>query len=324
MNIKEIGGEFALIEKVTRKSKDPKVVIGVGDDAAVIDVGMPKYLLITTDMLCEGDHFRCDWYTPRQIGAKAMEANVSDVAAMGGLPRHAFVSIALTESTTVEWVEEFYKGLYEVADRFGFEIIGGDTTHSSKVIVSITLTGEVEPDNLRLRSHAKVGDMIVVTGDLGKSKAGLELLLKGVENIRGSLPHLEPKCRLEEARIIAPVAHAMIDVSDGLASEVNHICEQSHVGARVYAEKIPIEAVTEGAASTCGHDPLNYALNGGEDYELVFTIEEEKIGELKKKLECPLTVVGEITEKEKGILLIDQKGKENPLKGGYDHFGGKP
>lgn len=320
MDIGEFGGEFTLIEHLVRDVDDVQVLVGAGDDAAVLDVGGEKRLIVTTDMLCEGDHFRLDWFSPRQVGAKAMVSNVSDIAAMGATPTYAFVSISLTEQTTVEWMEEFYKGLYDVADEFGFFIIGGDTTHSSVITVSITLLGEVEPKHLRLRSQAKMGDVIVVTGDLGKSKAGLELLLKGVENIRGSMPHLEPRCRLTEARLIAPHAHAMIDVSDGLASEVNHLCAASGVGARIYAEKVPIAALTEGAAQTCGHDPLEYALSGGEDYELVFTIEEENVEQLTEKLDCPLTVVGEIIEKEKGTILVDKDGNETPLTGGYDHF----
>ncbi|MFC2154404.1 thiamine-phosphate kinase, partial [Candidatus Altiarchaeota archaeon] len=255
---------------------------------------------------------------PEQVGAKAMEANVSDIAAMGGIPTYGFVSISLTDKIDVETVEGIYNGMYSVCDKYGCKIIGGDTTHGGVAVINIALLGLVEKRRLCLRSQAEVGDLIVVTGDLGKSKAGLELLLKEINDKKELLQaHLEPKCRINESRKISKYANAMIDVSDGLASEVNHICERSGVGAVVKKDEIPVSDTTKKAASLVRGDPIDYALNGGEDFELVFTIPEEKFDKIK--VDCPLTVVGKIVGEEKGVSLSDKKG-DCPLGGGFDHF----
>jgi thiamine-monophosphate kinase len=312
MRIKDIGGEFAMIERVTRPGG---AVVGVGDDAAVIRHTKDRYLLFTTDMLCQGDHFRTEWSSPKQIGMKAMEVNVSDIAAMGGLPTYAVVSLSLTPDTSVEFMDEFYRGIYKVADEYDFNVVGGDTTHADTMVVNVALLGEVEKDRLSLRSDAKVGDIICVTGDLGKSAAGLELLKAG---LRGDVSsHLEPRCRLREARKIAHWCNAMIDVSDGLASEVNHICDRSKVGAVVHEEDIPVSKNTTESAKKVGKDPLDFALSGGEDFELVFTVPKRHLKRIH--IDCPLTVVGEIVEEKRGAS-IEKNGRLRPLKGGYDHF----
>ncbi|MFH0863307.1 MAG: thiamine-phosphate kinase [Candidatus Altiarchaeota archaeon] len=313
MKIKDIGGEFALINRVARPGG---AVVGVGDDAAVLKYTKERYQLFTTDMLCDGDHFRRDWASPEQIGMKAMEVNVSDIAAMGGLPTYAVISISLTHDTSVEFMDRLYKGLYHVADKYDLNIVGGDTTHADMMVINVSMLGEVEKDRLCLRSDAKVGDLICVTGDLGKSAAGLELLKGGM---RGELTaYLEPKCRLKEARKISHYANAMIDVSDGLASEVNHICHMSKVGGLVRKEDIPISKSTIESAHKVGKDPYDYALNGGEDFELVFTVPQAYLGKVAH-IDCPVTVVGEIVEKRQG-LTIESCGRKKPLKGGYDHF----
>lgn len=315
MRIMDIGGEFALIDRIVRKIRKKDVVVGIGDDTAVLEYAKDKYLLFTTDMMVEGSHFRTEWSSPRQIGVKAMESNVSDIAAMGGLPTQAVVSIALRDDTEVEFVDALYDGMYSVADKYGFSIVGGDTTHGNIMVVNVAMLGFVEKDRLCLRSDAEVGDLICVTGDLGKSRVGLALLLAGK---KGNLkPHLEPVCRLREAREISKYGNAMIDVSDGLASEINHICRMSGVGALVYRDRIPVSDETERCARKCGGDPIEYALNGGEDYELVFTLREESLKKIK--LQTPLTVVGRILDKKEGVMLSDS-GIRIPLKGGYDHF----
>jgi thiamine-monophosphate kinase len=312
MRIKDIGGEFALINRVTRPGG---ALVGIGDDAAVLKYTRDRHQLLTTDMLCQDDHFKLEWFTPRQIGLKAMESNVSDIAAMGGLPTYAVISLSLTPDTTVEFVEGFYEGLYESADRHNVRIIGGDMTHASIVVVNVALLGEVEKDMLCLRSAAKVGDLICVTGDLGRSAAGLELLKSGAKgNVMG---HLEPRCRLKEARKIARYANAMIDVSDGLASEVNHICEMSGVGAILFKDLIPISKYTKDAAMRTGKDPYGFALSGGEDYELVYTVPQKDLGKIR--VDCPVTVVGKILPKRKRTTIYDGRGRR-PLRGGYDHF----
>jgi thiamine-monophosphate kinase len=312
MKIRDIGGEFALIGRITRPGG---AVVGVGDDAAVIRPRRNRLLLFTTDMLCDGDHFRREWSTPEQIGMKCMEANVSDIAAMGGLPTHAVVSISLTPDVTVEFMERLYEGMYAVADRRGFRVVGGDTTHADAMAISVAMLGEVEKEMLCLRSDAEVGDLICVTGDLGKSAAGLALLKAGLEGDVAA--HLEPRCRLKEGRRIARHANAMIDVSDGLASEVNHICEMSGVGAVVWKRDIPISDATRASAARCGKDPYDLALSGGEDFELVFTVPKRRLRRIRAG--CPVTAVGEVVGKSEGTILEDGASRV-PLRGGYDHF----
>jgi len=334
-SVKELGGEFALIDLIARtlgKSKDKSVVAGIGDDTAVVDFDEKHYMLLTVDMLVEGDHFSRKWSTAKQIGMKAMEINVSDIAAMGGFPKYALVSISLPEYVTVEYVKEMYSGMKSIAKKHNFSIIGGNTTHGEKLVIDVVVIGLVEKERLCLRSNAKVGDLICVTGNLGKSTAGLETLKAGLKgNVKD---HLEPECRLKEARIISKHANAMIDVSDGLASEVKHMCEMSQTGATVEKKKIPISRNTFNLAGKLKKDAYDFALHGGEDFELVFTIPKNKLKKIKTK--CPITVVGKITSKKQGVWLVDGKlenhktkpaktTKQNrkqktPLGGGYDHF----
>jgi len=323
MKIKDIGGEFALIERLCGDIPRKNVVVGIGDDCAVLDFDEKHYLLVTTDMLVEKDHFRRDWYSPYQIGKKAMEANVSDIAAMGGFVETAFVAISLTGDMDVEFMDELYRGMKDVCEKFDFVIAGGDTTHGGLFVVTITLLGKVEKESLCLRGHARPGDIICVSGDLGKSWAGLELLLAGrkadTDGLKQAVQdHLEPSCRMDIARNLAPHVNAMIDVSDGLASEVNHICDESGTGAVVHKDKIPLSGSTRGAGRLLGKDPYSWALNGGEDFELVFTIPEEK---LKTIEHLGPVVVGRVLEEKEGRWLEGSDGKRVALKGGFDHFG---
>lgn len=314
MKIADIGGEFALIGRETRRFADKEVIVGVGDDAAVLK-GHKNYLLLTTDMLVEDDHFCRKWSTPQQVGKKAIEVNVSDIAAMGGLPKYVLVSLCLTKDTSVEFVDGLYKGMNNACKKYKTRIIGGDTTHGKNIVINIAMIGEVERERLCLRSHAKVGDLICVTGDLGKSTAGLNLLLK---HKRGyTRAHLEPKARLKEAREISKHCNAMIDVSDGLAPDVGHICEESDVGAVIHKEKIPISKKTRHAAKQLGKDPHEFALGGGEDFELIFTIPKRKLKSIQIK--APITVVGRIVPKTEGIYILNTNIL-TPLGSGYDHF----
>ena len=321
MKISDIGGEFALIRRLTGVPyNDPAVIKGIGDDCAVLKYTPDKYLLITVDMMVENDHFSLAWHTPYQVGKKLMESNVSDIISMGGTPRWAFISLALTADTQVEFMDDFYRGLYDSAAKHRVELIGGDTTHGRDLVLNLALVGEVDKGFVRLRSHAIPGDLICVTGTLGKSEAGLRLLKKGIKHgyVKG---HLGPLCRLEsEGKAIARHAHAMIDVSDGLGSEVAHICEESGTGARIDWEKIPLSKETIEAARTLSDEPQQYALYGGEDFELVFTIPQENIPDLKKEF-LDFTVVGEILPKEDGIYIL-KEGRALEMKRGYDHFAG--
>jgi len=316
MKISEIGGEFALINKINNIVGKQNVVVGIGDDAAVIEYSKDKYLLLTTDMLVEDDHFSLNWSSAFKIGKKAMVSNISDIAAMGGMPRYALVSLSLKKDSTVEFVEELYKGMKEICEKADCVVIGGDTTHGGLITISITIVGEVEKDKLRLRKDAKVNDLICVTGDLGKSAAGLALLQN---NKKGFLKdHLEPNHRLKESQIIREYCNALIDVSDGLASEVKHICEMSKTGAIIYKEKIPLSKTTIENAKIVDKDPYDFALYGGEDFELVFTITEDNFKKLQDKLKN-ITIVGKIIDEKEGIFLV---GKDNKisLKNGFDHF----
>lgn len=317
MKINEIGGEFALIERIARKIRDRDVVTRIGDDAAVIRHGK-KFLLLTVDMLVEDDHFSPAWSSPMQIGMKAMEINVSDIAAMGGEPKYALTSLCLKRDTSVEFVDGLYRGIYSAAKKYGFEIVGGNIAHGKQIAIDVSMMGETK--NPVLRSTAKAGDLICVTGDLGKSRAGLEILMKFGKSLkydRLTRPHLEPKARLKEAGIISKFANSMIDVSDGLAPEVGHICRLSKKGAVIYREKIPVSKNTRLAASLVEKDPLDFALSGGEDFEVVFTIPGNKLEALKKRVN--FSVVGKILPRKDGVYLLENGIKGN-LGKGYDHF----
>ena len=319
MKISDIGGEFALIKRLTdRACQDPAVVRGVGDDCAVLEYTPERYLLVTTDMMVENDHFSLKWHSPFQIGWKLMESNVSDIIAMGGSPHWAFLSLALTQATEVEFMDELYRGIHASADRHGVAILGGDITHGRDHVVNATLIGDVEKNRVCLRSGAMPGDLICATGDLGKSQAGLKLLLQG-EWSRHVKGHLEPRCRTEaEGRAIARHATAMIDASDGLASEVRHLCEESGTGGRIRKACIPLAPDTVAGAALAGGDPCEYALYGGEDFELVFTLPPGRLGALRSEF-TDFTVVGEMVPSEGGLFLVDE-GRLEALRKGYDHF----
>lgn len=326
MKIHDIGGEFALIDRLARKSltSHADLVAGIGDDAAVIGGVFPNgdYLLVTTDMLVEESHFRRDWATPQQIGTKSVACNVSDIAAMGGVPTFMFVSLALAPDTCVDWVEALYQGMADACHRYGVVLAGGDTTHGRLSVISITLLGRAAPGHLRLRSHARPGDLLCVTGPLGGSAAGLAMFVSGLTPptyLREK--HLVPECRLDVSSQIAPLAGAMIDISDGLAAEVNHICDQSGTGAEVVAAQIPIHPTVRDAARLTGKDPLDFALSGGEDFELLFSINAEKRRFLEEK-KIPAVVVGRVTDAASGRLLLLPDGKRISLSGGYNHFSG--
>ncbi len=305
-------GEFGLIEKISGKfTGDDEIYKHIGDDCAVLEEG-EDYTLLTTDMLVEKDHFNLDWQSPWQIGWKSIIVNVSDIAAMGGLPKWGLVSIAFPEDTSVSFADELLQGMKDASDEHGLQIIGGDTTHGEYLTINVAVIGKVEKDRLCTRDGAKIGDLICVSGDLGKSWAGLELFRAGKEGYTEY--YLQPRCRLETARKISPHVNSMIDVSDGLASEVRHICDESGLGAEVEKEKVPISEKTRKTGEKLDIDPMKWALSGGEDFELVFTISKEKMSEIE---ETDPIVVGEIVEE--GIYLVD--GEKEELGGGYDHFG---
>ena len=298
MKLSQIG-EFGLIEYIKKhERKRAGTVIGIGDDAAVIETSR-NYLLITTDAFIENVHFKRKGLSFFSLGQKVMIANISDIAAMGGWPTHALVTAGLPDDLPVEQVKRLYKGINNIAKENKIDIIGGDTVASPKeVVISITLLGEVEKEFLLTRSGAKTGDLICVTGKFG-----------GPAAMNYRLPFTVNRLPFKEARIIAKskVATAMIDSSDGLVRSVLEICKMSKTGARIFENKVPI---VKGAN-------LSQALYGGEEYELVFTVPHNKL----TKLKVEATVVGEIAPANKGVKLIDAYGKIKPLiSGGYEHF----
>ena len=317
--------ELALIDRITskfRKYKDD-VLKGIGDDTAVVKLNKDKCLLYTCDALVSGVHFSEKYSTPYQIGRKAAAINISDVAAMGGKPNHFLVSLFLPEGITEKFIDELYQGLRKECNLYDIDIIGGNIARSNQFIIDLFLIGEVSPNNLLLRSGAKVGDLVLVTGSLGDSAAGLKLLQNPQSNIserdkkRLISRHLTPTPRIKEGMFIAQSkkATSMIDISDGLSNDLRHICEESHVGVRLFTDKIPVSDSVK----------IDLALNGGEDYELCFTVPAKYASyvsrEIEKKTAIKVTIVGEIIPKIQGRWLINNTGKKFPLKAkGWDHF----
>jgi thiamine-monophosphate kinase len=322
MKIKDFGGEFAVIDMIASMDKRKagnEIIKGIGDDCAAIKHNSGKYLLVTTDMMVENDHFCLKWQTPYQVGMKLMEVNVSDIVAMGGIPEYAFISISIKKDTTVEFMEELYKGLYDSAKKHNVSVLGGDTTHGTEYTLNATLIGKSRSKYTRFRSGAKKGDIICVTGTLGGSTAGLKLLLHGKAEGMDLKDHLEPKSRTaEEGMIIARFANSMIDVSDGLGSEVRHICEESKIGARIDYDSIPIKKSSFDAAEKLSMNAYDFALYGGEDFQIVFTITKENLKKIKKKF-TDFTIIGEILDKDQGLFIL-KEGKKSEVQKGYDHF----
>lgn len=324
-------GEFGLIELIKKNTiNDRKTVCcGIGDDAAVLSPTRGMLQLATADMLMEDVHFSLDTIPPWQLGYKALAVNISDIAAMGGLPRHALVSIALPEHASVFFVEQFYAGMKDLAAQYAVNIVGGDTISSPcRVVISITVLGETEPDRVIYRRGAQVGDLIVVSGTLGDSAGGLHILrdqLACKEKERLLRAHLRPEPQVRLGRICSRYrVHALNDISDGLASEINEICSASDRGAKIYREKLPVSRELGALAAQTGRKVSEYALYGGEDYQLVFTADPETVRRIMEmNIPNKLTVIGEITAPETGVIIIDELGNHEPLLArGYNHFAG--
>jgi thiamine-monophosphate kinase len=323
-------GEFGLIDHLTRNNdtKQAGTLLSVGDDAAVIDQ-FGRQTVITTDMLVEGIHFDL-MYTPlKHLGYKAVVANLSDICAMFATPTHITVSIAISNRFSVEALDELYEGIYAACEKYNVDLIGGDTTTSLKgFVISITAIGEVAPDKFVTRSGAQVGDLLCVSGDLGAAYLGLQLLEREkrlfLEN-SNIQPDLEDK-KYTVGRILKPEPRvdivnwlqeneiqptSMIDISDGLSSEVLHLCKQSQCGCKLYEEKIPMHDDMRQQAFEFNIDPTACALSGGEDYELLFTVPQSAYDKLR--LSEQISVIGHITEAAEGALLITKGGNTHPL-----------
>ena len=258
----------------------------------------------------------------QQIGIKAAECNISDIAAMGGLPNWMFVSLVLSADRDVEWVQGVYSGLDQSCRRHHITIAGGDTSFGEQSVINITVIGSADERELCLRSHARPGDVLLVTGPLGASAAALALLEAGRQPSPYLMEkHLAPRCRLEASRKIATLAHAMIDISDGLGSEVTHICHRSRVSAEIEAAAIPLHPDVRAAGELLGIDPLDFALSGGEDFELLFSAAPEKLATLTQT-GLNLHVVGKILPAGSQPILIRPDRSRSSLPGGYNHFPG--
>jgi thiamine-monophosphate kinase len=375
MRISELG-EFPLIDRIARIAAVERedVIVGIGDDVAVLapfgerpeqaiasaglqtalpgSVGdRPKqrvgerpeqgaggeWLLAKVDSQVEGVHFLKSAISPRQLGRKALAVNLSDIAAIGGQALYALVSLALPDDTEVDWVDELYYGLRQEGDRFGVAVVGGNMARStSGAFVDVFVLGRVRKQDVLLRSGARPGDRVLVTGRIGDSAAGLQLLLH--PDRAPDLPpderemllarHFTPTPRLFEAAVIARLggATAGIDLSDGLSSDVGHICERSAVGVRLWAERLPISEATHRVAATGDRTPYALALEGGEDYELCFTAPPGRAEALAAAIEAetgtPATIVGEILSSDQGRALVLPGGREVELAAkGWQHWG---
>lgn len=314
MDIKAFGGEFKLIEAVTRSPRHHPVTQGVGDDCAVLPWKKGKYQIITKDMLIEEDHFSLRYFEPEEIGRKVVESNVSDIAAMGGIPLYAFIGISLRREISVEWVKRMYRGFNNRLTKHKIDLIGGDTTHASLIAISMTLVGEVKSKHLVLRRGASVGDVIKVSGKLGSSTAGLKLLQKntlGHDWVKNK--HKRPSCRLDVSAQIAQYATAMSDISDGLAADLGNILKSSGVGAVIEKSAIPISHKTFKAAEAIGDDAYDFALYGGEDFELIYTVPRSQAKH------CPGIEIGEVLKGSK-LFLKENDTIDTISRSGFDHF----
>jgi len=323
-------GEFGLIDHLTKNIEihNASTILGVGDDAAVID-HFGKQTLISTDLLIEGIHFDLTYTPLKHLGYKAVMVNLSDIYAMNGTPTQITISLGISNRFSVEALTELYEGIYLACNKHGVDLVGGDTSSSGKgLIISVTAIGEVAPDKFVKRNTAEAGNLICVSGDCGGAFLGLTLMerekkiflennaiqpnLENESYIVGRL--LKPEARkevidfLQEAGITPT---AMMDVSDGISSEVLHLCNQSGTGCRVYEDKIPISEDSRKAAYKFGLDPTICALNGGEDYELIFTIRQEDHDKIVLNEE--ISVIGYMTSLEEGCKLISRGGNDYPL-----------
>lgn len=341
-------GEFGLIKHLTEhiKIKNESTRYGVGDDCAVLQFPEQKQVLVTSDLLMEGIHFDLTYVPLKHLGYKAAMVNLSDIYAMNGMPKQLVVSIALSKRFCIEDLEDFYEGLQLACDSHGVDIVGGDTTSSlTGLAISITCIGEADADNVVYRNGAKETDLICVSGNLGAAYMGLQLLerekavfnqqiqearKRGNQELENELKNAQPDFSGKEyllERQLKPEARrdiidalsaanihptSMIDISDGLSSELLHICSQSNVGCRIYEEHLPLDYQTAVMAEELNMNVSTCALNGGEDYELLFTVpiaDHEKVSQLKD-----VRLIGHITKKDLGCALISRDGNEFELK----------
>ncbi len=337
MKLKDIG-EFGLIEKLSRGCliRPENIIKAIGDDAAVFLTEPGSATLVTTDLLVERIHFLRNATKGYSLGHKSLAVNLSDIAAMGGTPKEVFISIAIPEDCPIEFIEDMYDGIKTLAAKYKVNVLGGDTTGSkTDLIINVAVTGSALKEEVLLRSNAKPGDMIACTGFPGESRAGLHLILEDLIPDSDSdsewlkhlfNAHVLPEPHIHEGRFLAKRTgvHGCIDVSDGLSSDLGHILKESNVGAKLYAQRIPISSQLQSFCQKFNFQPVEYALSGGEDYFLLCTIskgEAEEIAEdFMKKFNQSLHIIGEITDSG-NLILVEFDGKEKEIYStGWDHF----
>ncbi len=326
-------GEFGFISRIAGNF-DPLVkdnTLGIGDDCSVIRINNDESILVTTDMLVEDVHFLLESISPVQLGYKSLAVNLSDIAAMGGRPIGSFISLSLPKDVEVSWIDDFYKGYRELSEKYTCPLLGGDTTGSTgKICINVTVIGKSQNSNIKYRSGAKPGDYICVSDYLGDSAAGLDIIMDNDQQLSSIHQylvnrHLMPEPFIREGRFLSDFksVNSMMDISDGIASDLEHITSRSKAGAEIYLEKIPMTEQLKIHCEINNINPLQKALNGGEDYCLLMTISANEIDivktEYKKKFDKELYVIGKINDSGK-VRYISDDGTENMNYRGFDHF----
>ena len=341
--------EAQLIERIARAipsnegrftmagPKGGRLRVGIGDDAAVVTPRKGRVLIWTCDAFLQDVHFLADVHPPDSVGYKSLARATSDIAAMGGVPRLFLLTLALPASFTGAWLDQFLRGMGRAARQLGLRLAGGDTTRASKVFISITVLGDTEPGLAVPRSGARPGDIVYVSGTLGRAELGLKLVRSGFLKRRPSdprfrrllQPHLYPRIRIELGAWLARnrLASAMMDISDGLSTDLGHICTESRVGARIWAERIPCVEIPAGLARRFGRahlEPLQLALHGGEDYELLFAVPPKFANRMESAPGRPrLTAIGEFTRGKQVVLVGTDERTSRLVPGGWDPFRAK-
>jgi len=330
-NFKSLG-EFGFIDQIATHPNPDRILCGIGDDCAVIAQSETQVRLVTTDMMVENIHFFTDT-PPEGLGHKLLAVNLSDIAAMGGTPTDAVISLAVPSDHDAGYLERLYNGLYACADRFDVALVGGDTTRSNnQLVLNISLTGVMHPNQVCYRSGAQIGDLIYVSGTLGDSAGGLGLVRDPIEMSQTDRTHLlrqfhrpEPRLLLGQTLALTGAVTAMMDVSDGVASDLRHICKRSNVSATLQAAAIPLSDPFIRYCEQTQTDPIALALSGGEDYELLFTITPNRATEIEKRVQSqelpPITCIGHITAPNQELTIAHKEGSQSPLNfKGFDHF----
>ena len=332
-------GEFGIIDRLAKnfEAKNESTIKGIGDDAAVIDCG-EKYQLVSTDCLMESIHFDLRYVPLKHLGFKSVAVNVSDIAAMNGIPKQITINLGVSPRFTLEAIDELYEGIKLACEAYNVDLVGGDTSASpSGLFISITAIGEVEKDKVSYRNGAKENDILCTTGDLGGAYIGLNILEREKEvflendSMQPKLDdhaytvgrQLRPEARMDiihDLRDFGVIPTSMIDISDGLASEIMHITQQSDCGAALYEDKIPVSDKTyKTAVDVFKIDPITCMLNGGEDYELLFTIKQEDFEKIKNHPD--ISVIGYIQSKDKGVNLVTKGEQVVPITAqGWNHL----